>query len=270
MICAAGKFGENLLSRIPRKGQEVAIGLVLLVTLVPIVMKFYAPTPVVKPIPTAGKMAESVLLYAFLAFVAITIAVSFLSSTSREYFGFEGRSIKKLFRSGLLWGGGAFLAVQALAFLVGTIAKAFGLVMPLQETFTCLFSGGSPVGYRVLLILSVVVVVPIYEEMLFRGLLFPGLLALFSEPEKIGVSCGQRLSEKQMSRSSLIWAFVLSGLFFAVIHRHFLLLPQLFLLHLFLTWVYWSTGSLLPSMIMHALFNGTNLLLFTLFYTSAS
>lgn len=269
-MCAFPKSEGNLLSRIPRQGQEIAIGLVLVVTLFPILLKYCFPAPTLKPVVTAWKMAESILVYGMFSVMVVSGALSFLGCSMKKYFGLDQRPIGKLVQSGLLWGVGAFLGVQLLGLLVSSLAKVFGITMPLQETFTCLFKGNSPIISQWLLVFSVVVVVPFYEEMLFRGILFPGLLSLFSAPEKMKSLTGKNALRVCWATSCFSLPMILSGLFFAGIHCHLLLIPQLFLFHIFLSWVYWTTGSLLPSMIMHGLFNGMNLLLFTLFYTSAS
>ncbi len=88
-------------------------------------------------------------------------------------------------------------------------------------------------------ILMLVVAAPIFEELLFRGIILDGLLKHYS-PHK-----------------AIIWSAVMFG----IVHLN----PWQFLaalaLGLFMGWIYYRTGSLLATMFIHFVANGTGVFL---------
>ena len=94
-----------------------------------------------------------------------------------------------------------------------------------------------------LMVTSAVVVAPILEEIIFRGLVQTSLLAWLGP------------------QSRWLMLFIASALF-ALIHgsvASWHVLPGLFILGLVLGWLYEKHGSLLPSIVLHMLFNLTNI-----------
>jgi membrane protease YdiL (CAAX protease family) len=87
-----------------------------------------------------------------------------------------------------------------------------------------------------------VVLAPVAEELVFRGMLFPCF--------------------KQMGLHKTAWFGV--SLFFAAIHFDAATFVPLFVLALILTWLYEFTDNLLVPIAVHALFNATNLVLLCL------
>jgi membrane protease YdiL (CAAX protease family) len=88
---------------------------------------------------------------------------------------------------------------------------------------------------QVLLVIVAVVVAPVIEEMLFRGLFQTTIRSYLQRP----------------------WAaIVLTSLMFASIHTDISHWPSLFVLALGLGYAYEKSGSLLRPIFMHALFNG--------------
>jgi membrane protease YdiL (CAAX protease family) len=85
---------------------------------------------------------------------------------------------------------------------------------------------------------TAIFVAPIYEELMFRGIIFPYLV----------------------KRSGLISATVLVSLLFALLHFHTPSALPLFLLSTALCMAYWRTGSLWVSIGMHTLFNAVSIL----------
>jgi len=79
-----------------------------------------------------------------------------------------------------------------------------------------------------------VVIAPLFEETLFRGVLLPVL--------------GQRIGP--------VAGVVVSALVFAIAHLSLSELAPLFLLGVGLGWIRWRSGRLAPSVLMHALWNG--------------
>jgi membrane protease YdiL (CAAX protease family) len=84
-----------------------------------------------------------------------------------------------------------------------------------------------------------VVLAPVAEEFIFRGVLFTFI--------------------KQCGFPKTAWIGV--SLFFALVHANAAAFLSLFMLALVLTWLYEMTDSLLASIFTHALFNGINLVL---------
>jgi membrane protease YdiL (CAAX protease family) len=102
-----------------------------------------------------------------------------------------------------------------------------------------------PVGEEVLgsrgiqalgLFLMAAVIAPIWEEIMFRGLLFPALTAISKSP---------------------VWGAVISSFLFAAIHPQGPAgVPLLMTLALGMCFISYQTKSLVPNIIMHAINNG--------------
>ena len=86
----------------------------------------------------------------------------------------------------------------------------------------------------VLLALTAVVLAPLFEELVFRGVMLPVLA-------------------RWLGRG---WGVVLSGLVFAVAHLSIGELPPLLVLGIGLAMLRLSSGRLLPCVVMHACWNG--------------
>jgi membrane protease YdiL (CAAX protease family) len=84
-----------------------------------------------------------------------------------------------------------------------------------------------------------VVIAPVAEEFIFRGLLFPFV--------------------KQLGWPKLAWLGV--SFLFALIHGAAAIFIPLFVLALVLTWLYEKTGNLLAPIVAHSLFNAANLII---------
>lgn len=122
------------------------------------------------------------------------------------------------------------------------LEQDFGIQTDLQDVVLLIANSRSWV--RVGFILLAVVVAPLYEELIFRGVFFAYLVR----------------------RTGLGPAMVAVSLVFALVHFHIPSLLPLFLLSIVLCLAYWRTGSLWTNIGVHALFNGatvTFLLLMT-------
>lgn len=94
----------------------------------------------------------------------------------------------------------------------------------------------------VISVLSTVLVGPIVEEIIFRGLIFTRLRRVFSGKA----------------------AIVLSAAVFGYCHGDFVWFCYAFVLGMIFAWTMECSGSILPAMVMHIVFNGTNELLMLL------
>ena len=87
--------------------------------------------------------------------------------------------------------------------------------------------------------LTVAIFAPIFEEWMCRGMVLRGLL----------------------TKMKPFWAIVISALFFAVIHGNPWQALNAFMIGLVMGYVYYKTGSLILTMIMHFVNNGTSVIL---------
>jgi membrane protease YdiL (CAAX protease family) len=118
----------------------------------------------------------------------------------------------------------------------GVLLKQLGIEAEMQDVAT-LILGAEPFALKIYLIFLAVVLAPVCEEFLFRGILFPSIARL----------------------TSVKTAALLVSLLFAGIHLYLPGFVPFALLSLCLCYAYWRTGSLWVNIGMHTLFNGINL-----------
>lgn len=102
-----------------------------------------------------------------------------------------------------------------------------------------LISGADTLPMKIYLGCFAVVMAPVAEEFIFRGVLYPFI--------------------KQWGFPNL--ALIVTSVLFAAIHGSFVLVIPLFLLAVALTWLYEKTGNLLAPVFAHSLFNSANLVI---------
>jgi len=154
----------------------------------------------------------------------------------REAFGFCGPKLKRALLTAL----GFIVVVLPVVLLlqytsINTLEK-FGFPSD-DQTAVKLLTDAKSVWTVVYLGVFAVVLAPVAEEFIFRGMLFPFV--------------------KQLGFPKLAW-FGISFLF-ALIHLNAPTLVPLFVFALALTWLYDRTDNLLAPITAHALFNATNL-----------
>lgn len=138
------------------------------------------------------------------------------------------------------------VSTTALVFFVALWLQSVSIFLmdklhwaPKREAAVSLLTGANPLPLQIYLGLFAVVIAPVAEEFIFRGVLYPVVKQLgFPKTAWIGVS-----------------------LFFALIHGDVAIFIPLFVLALVLTWLYETTDNLLAPMVAHALFNAANLVL---------
>lgn len=111
-----------------------------------------------------------------------------------------------------------------------------GLPNTMEEVFNTMIN--NPLG-----IISIVIMAPLMEELLFRGAMQGYLLRKWKNQ---------------------IWAIVLPALLFGIVHGNPMQIPFAFVTGLILGWVFYRTGSLLPGMLMHFVNNASSVLLYHL------
>jgi membrane protease YdiL (CAAX protease family) len=148
-------------------------------------------------------------------------------------------------RGGFVAGIVAYLAALPLVLLALAATQAAYHAVGWELTpqpVAALFAQTESVPIVLLIAGFAVVVAPVFEETLFRGFIYPVLKTKWG-----------------------LWpALVVVSLVFAAIHFHVPSLLPLFLLGIALGLAYESSGTLLAPIVLHAVFNGTNILM--LFY----
>jgi membrane protease YdiL (CAAX protease family) len=155
----------------------------------------------------------------------------------RETFGFRGPKLKRSLA----------LAIALLVLFVAPAAwwwqeisaqilTQLGWPVEDQAAVT-MFKGAKAWGEYAYLIFFAVVLAPVAEEFIFRGMLYPFV--------------------KQLGFPKL--ALLGTSFVFALIHADKAIFIPLFVLALALTWLYEETDNLLAPMVAHSLFNAANL-----------
>jgi membrane protease YdiL (CAAX protease family) len=156
----------------------------------------------------------------------------------RAAFGFRGPQLGRA----LLMAIGCIIVILPVALLLEQAAILILAKLgwpPEDQTAVLLLTGAKSWWARVYLVVFAIVIAPVAEEFIFRGMLFPFV--------------------RQLGHPRLAW-FGVSALF-ALIHDDRAIFVPLFVLALALTWLYEKTGNLLAPIAAHALFNAANLVL---------
>lgn len=131
------------------------------------------------------------------------------------------------------------ILVASVVFIAGMAmwTNYFGEMMELPDNMKEVFAGmmKNPFG-----IMSIVILAPIVEELLFRGAIQGYIIGKYNNP---------------------FWGIILSSLIFGLVHANPAQIPFAFIFGMALGWMYYITGSLLPSILMHFVNNGSVVLL---------
>jgi len=105
---------------------------------------------------------------------------------------------------------------------------------------------------RVLTIFTAIVIVPVFEEMLFRGLFQTTIRSILEQVP---------FSERLQSKNLRVWlSIMISSILFVSVHADPLHWPALFMLSLGMGYAYEKSGSLFRPIFIHALFNMTSII----------
>jgi len=106
---------------------------------------------------------------------------------------------------------------------------------------------------RILIIITAVLVAPVLEEMLFRGL-FQTMIRSYLENWKLEIGNWKLITVDP------VWVSIaISSIIFTTVHQNPAHWPALFVLALCLGYAYEKSGSLLRPILIHALFNGVTI-----------
>jgi membrane protease YdiL (CAAX protease family) len=134
-------------------------------------------------------------------------------------------------------------AAVALGFLADLLSRLIPLPSNLARMLQSLLDGPPAEA-----VVALVLVAPLTEELLFRGLILRGL------DRRYGATA----------------AVLVSSAFFAFAHGNWIQAPPAFIAGLYLGWLYRATGTLWWPMAAHALYNGLSLALASVFPDSSS
>lgn len=167
-----------------------------------------------------------------LCLFALFLFLKIKSSSPRDL-GLTGLTIKK-FLIGLTGG-------VVLFFLVGLLGNLLVSYLgePKPQSFGLVVAGASSVWQLIPLFVLGGIVVPLKEEILFRGLIFPPLRHSYGRG----------------------YGILLTALFFGVLHLDLIRFLPLFFGGLILTWLYEKTKSLWTPIIAHGTWNTLMLIL---------
>lgn len=116
--------------------------------------------------------------------------------------------------------------VFSAMYVLNLVIEQAGIPNTMEETFLAM--SRNPLG-----ILSIVLLAPILEELLFRGAI-----------------------QGELQRQMKPWvAITVSSLFFGLVHMNPAQIPFAFLLGMIFGWLYYRTGSLIPGIVGHVLNN---------------
>ncbi|MBT6450708.1 MAG: CPBP family intramembrane metalloprotease, partial [Verrucomicrobiales bacterium] len=153
----------------------------------------------------------------------------------RAAFGPIGRPAFRLWLGPALFGMGFVLPAFGLHYISQTVLAQLGHEPVVQEAVQMVMATEHPVEVG-LQVVSVVIMAPIAEELLFRGILYNTIK-----------HTGYPLA-----------GMIISAALFALVHGSLALTLPLFVMGFALAWVYEKSGSIIAPMVMHATFNAIN------------
>lgn len=196
-----------------------------------------AAVPGFKTLSDTGSVLLSTLCFHGAAIVLGIPFLKFHNVSLTEALGLDDPKIKRNFLLAI----GVLMVVLplmlGLKYLSGLLLHKVGWPLEDQRAVE-IFSASKSVWQRAYLVFFTVLVAPVAEEFVFRGL-------LFSAAKKMG------------------WpksAWIVTSLLFAAIHNSAPIFVPLFVFALALTWLYEKTDGLLAPMVAHSLFNAVNVI----------
>lgn len=184
-------------------------------------------------VPKSGSLVSGQLLYAFTAFSAIMLCVVNMQKSFRSLFMNPLCGTSKAVLKGLFCGLAAIPPVMLLSFFVNTAIRLLGYESSSQDVFRWLEKDGLDAGARCFTLFAIVVLAPVIEECLFRGILLPCII----------------------KGRTFFFAALLSGAYFATVHFHAPSFLPLLSLSVIFAAGYALTGSIITPIVIHALFN---------------
>lgn len=155
-----------------------------------------------------------------------------------QLFGLTRLPLHKVLASAAVAMVPVYLAIAAVTLLIWKPLFEHAWNDPGTQEIVKMLMESNDAILKAFIVLSAVVVAPLFEELVFRGVIYPVL---------------KRYSDR-------FFAAIITSLMFAAVHGSVPALLPLFVLALLLTAAYEFTGCLWVPVAMHALFNGINTL----------
>ena len=176
-----------------------------------------------------------------LPFIVMISTASLLYSrklSAQNMFGIALQPLSVVFRKSLLFLLGLIPIILAANILFLMFLDSIGYPIAPQEIVTVFMSQDIPLWQQIYLAIAAIIVAPIAEEILFRGICLPA--AMKHMPVKDAV--------------------ILVSVFFAFVHQHPESAPSLFILAAVFSIAYLHTGNLLVPIFMHSIFNASQII----------
>jgi len=169
------------------------------------------------------------MLWQSLVIVGVIGLVFFSRQLSLKDLGLDLSGFFRGIGTGINWGAGIFVGV----FITGMLLQFLGPLSPKQQDFAEVVLASRQPAELWAGILIGVVLAPLAEELLFRGMLFPAMR------EKMGLTT----------------AVILNGAFFAAVHMDALRFLPLAVGGMLLAWLFGRTGNLYVAIAAHSTWN---------------
>lgn len=187
-----------------------------------------------KAVPTVGRVVVNALIFQFVLLAMIWRFLREQNVSWSDGFGLARSRVNAIGLGALAVG--LFLPIAAL--MQGgalSLMKHFNIEAPMQLALQALLNSSSPAAIAVLGVITVVIA-PIAEETLFRGILYP------------------TIKQHGFPRAAL-WG---TSVLFALIHCNLAVFLPLLMMALLLVWLYEKTDNLLAPVTAHVIFNAVN------------
>ncbi len=194
--------------------------------------------PAFKSPDSFANLLLGTLSFQGVAWIFLLIFLKFHDVGWRDALGLRGPDFLKtlLFAAGLL----LLILPVVLGLEKVSVAALEKIGWPVEDQRAVeVFAHAKSLWLRGYLALFAVIIAPVAEEFIFRGILYPFI--------------------KQLGWPKLAWLGV--SFLFALIHVNAPTFLPLFVLALALTWLYERTDRLIAPIVAHGLFNGANLIL---------
>ncbi|MDA3924938.1 MAG: type II CAAX endopeptidase family protein [Kiritimatiellae bacterium] len=189
---------------------------------------------VVHEIKPSGLLLGS-LIYALAVLLVVFFAVIYSRCSVKQIFLSEKTTYICSLKKGIVYGIAAVPPVFFLTAAMSTVVTDLGFVAESQPVIDWLTNPETSLSTRIVIIICAVVIAPVIEEIIFRGLLFPAVL----------------------KHNSFIFSALLVGCIFSLVHFHAPSFLSILVLNIFFCAAYSITGSLITPIVMHMIFNGS-------------
>jgi len=186
-------------------------------------------------VPELSGVIVGSLVYAMSAVLLVAYAVFHGRTSVRYLFHSPKTNLKSAVSKGLLFGVAAIPPTMLITMLTNNLLNRAGFETESQSVIKWLSSPDTSVAARIAIFMSAVIVAPMAEEVIFRGILFPSVY----------------------KRKSWFFSSMLISCIFSLIHFHPPSFISIFVLSLFFCAGYSVTGSLVTPIVMHMVFNGS-------------